>query len=279
MNPEKIATSRCYAGEQRRYRHESDTLSCSMQFSVFVPPGFSPDSPVLYWLSGLTSTDENFAQKAGAQRIAAQLGLVIVMPDTSPRGEGVADDPEGAYDLGLGAGFYINATQEPWRRHYRMYDYIVDELPTLAEKTLGLTHSRRAISGHSMGGHGALMIALRNPERYRSVSAFAPIVAPMSCPWGRKAFSHYLGGDETQWAQYDATQLLASNPLPVPMLLDQGDADEFLREQLQPERFVHAAKTCNYPLDYRVRAGYDHSYYYIASFIEEHLRFHAQHLR
>lgn len=279
MSLEKIATSMCFGGEQARYRHDSAILSCPMQFSVFLPPDFSQDSPVLYWLSGLTCTDENFAHKAGAQRVAAELGLVIVMPDTSPRGEGVPDDSAGAYDLGLGAGFYLNATQEPWRRHYQMYDYIVNELPALVESTLGLSHSRRAISGHSMGGHGALMIALRNPGRYRSVSAFAPIVAPASCPWGRKAFSHYLGPDESQWAQYDASCLLASAQERIPLLLDQGDADQFLLEQLQPERFLAAAQANAYPVDYRVRPGYDHSYYYIASFIAEHLRFHAQHLR
>lgn len=278
MSLEKIASSHCFGGEQARYRHDSAMLACTMHFSVFLPPGFSQDSPVLYWLSGLTCTDENYANKAGAQRVAAELGLVIVMPDTSPRGEGVPDDSAGAYDLGLGAGFYLNATQEPWRRHYQMYDYIVNELPALVESTLGLSHSRRAISGHSMGGHGALMIALRNPGRYRSVSAFAPIVAPASCPWGRKAFSHYLGPDESQWAQYDASRLLASAQERIPLLLDQGDADQFLQEQLQPERFLEAAATNAYPVDYRVRAGYDHSYYYIATFIEEHLRFHAQHL-
>lgn len=206
MSLVKISSSRSFGGEQARYKHESAVLSCTMHFSVYTPAGVSQDSPVLYWLSGLTCNDENFVHKAGAQRIAAQLGLVIVTPDTSPRGEGVPDAPDAAYDLGLAAGFYLNATQEPWRKHYQMYDYIVHELPTLLESALSLSHTKRAISGHSMGGHGALVIGLRNPERYRSVSAFAPIVAPSQCPWGKKAFTHYLGEDTATWGQYDATQ-------------------------------------------------------------------------
>jgi S-formylglutathione hydrolase len=276
MSLEKVSSSRCFGGDQIRYKHESAVLSCTMHFSVYMPPGASQDSPVLYWLSGLTCSDENFVQKAGAQRIAAELGLVIVTPDTSPRGEGVPDAPDAAYDLGLAAGFYLNATQEPWRKHYQMYDYIVHELPALLESTLSLSHNKRAISGHSMGGHGALVIALRNPERYQSVSAFAPIVAPSQCPWGQKAFNHYLGEDTATWSHYDATALVAASQTTLPMLVDQGEADQFLGGQLLTECFLNACKKKGYPVDYRSRPGYDHSYFYIASFIEEHLRFHAK---
>lgn len=275
MSLEKVSASRSFGGEQLRYRHESVVLSCTMHFSVYMPPNASKDSPVLYWLSGLTCNDENFVLKAGAQRIAAELGLVIVTPDTSPRGEGVADAPDAAYDLGLAAGFYLNATQQPWRKHYQMYDYIVHELPALLESTLTLSHTKRAISGHSMGGHGALLIALRNPQRYKSVSAFAPIAAPSQCPWGQKAFQNYLGEDTATWGQYDATELVRVAQAKLPMLIDQGEADQFLETQLFPEQFLSACKENAYPVDYRSRPGYDHSYFYIATFIEEHLRFHA----
>ena len=283
MSLEKIATVRCFGGEQRRYQHTSSTLSCVMRFSVFVPPAalqedFRGTLPVLYWLSGLTCNDENFVQKAGAQRIAAELGLIVVTPDTSPRGEGVAAAPDGAWDLGLSAGFYLNATQAPWSTHYRMYDYIVDELPGVIEAALPVKAGARAISGHSMGGHGALVIALRNPERFRSVSAFAPISSPVDCPWGKKAFSEYLGAEHAAWLQYDATALVARATATLPLLYDQGDADQYLTEQLQPERFLAAAAQAGFPVDYRVRPGYDHGYCYIATFIEEHLRFHAAHL-
>lgn len=279
MSLEKVSSSTCFGGEQARYKHESAVLGCTMHFSVYLPPGASQDSPVLYWLSGLTCNDENFVLKAGAQRIAAELGIVIVTPDTSPRGEGVPDDPDAAYDLGLAAGFYLNATQEPWRKHYQMYDYIVHELPALLESTLSLSHTKRAISGHSMGGHGALVIALRNPGRYHSVSAFAPIAAPSQCPWGQKAFNHYLGEDSATWGQYDATALMAAAQSTLPMLIDQGDADQFLEVQLLPERFLNACKSKDFPVDYRSRPGYDHSYFFISTFIEEHLRFHAKHFQ
>lgn len=283
MSLERIAAVRCFGGEQRRYQHTSATLNCAMKFSVFVPPvalqdGFTGTLPVLYWLSGLTCNDENFVQKAGAQRLAAELGLILVSPDTSPRGEGVATAPEGAWDIGLSAGFYLNATQAPWRSHYRMYDYIADELPALVEAVLPVTPQARAISGHSMGGHGALVIALRHPERFRSVSVFAPISAPSHCPWGVKAFSQYLGEDRATWQAYDACALVGCAAAPVPLLYDQGAADPFLTEQLQPERFLAAASAAHFPVDYRERPGYDHSYFYIATFIEEHLRFHAAHL-
>lgn len=279
MSLEKVSSSWSFGGEQTRYKHESAVLACTMHFSVYTPPGASQDSPVLYWLSGLTCNDENFVHKSGVQRIAAELGLVIVTPDTSPRGDGVPDAPDAAYDLGLAAGFYLNATQEPWRKHYQMYDYIVHELPVLLESTLSLSHTKRAISGHSMGGHGALVIALRNPARYQSVSAFAPIAAPSLCPWGQNAFKHYLGEDRATWGQYDATHLVAASQTILPMLIDQGEADQFLKEQLHPALLLEECKKRGYPVDYRSRSGYDHSYFFIATFIEEHLRFHAKHFR
>lgn len=283
MTIQKIASARCFDGEQLRFQHDSTVLACSMKFSVFMPPQSAIDRhhnavPVLYWLSGLTCTDENFVHKAGAQRMAAELGIAIVAPDTSPRGDDVPGSPDKAWDLGLGAGFYVNATQQPWARHYRMYDYVVHELPTLIENSLPVSRSARSISGHSMGGHGALVVALRNPGRYRSVSAFAPIVAPSQCPWGHKAFGHYLGDDVSAWLQYDATALVAASSERLPMLVDQGEADSFLVEQLRPELLLQACRAAGYPLDYRSRSGYDHSYYFIATFIEEHLRFHATHL-
>ena len=250
-----------------------------MNFSVFVPPlDGDRKAPVLYWLSGLTCTDENFVQKAGAQRVAAELGVILVAPDTSPRGEGVPDDPEGAYDLGLGAGFYLNASQTPWDRHYRMYDYIVNELPEMIEQIFPVREGARSLFGHSMGGHGALTIALKNPDRYRSVSAFAPICSPTRCPWGRKALNHYLGSDQGSWTDYDASLLLSKVSRQIPMLIDQGEADQFLEQQLHPHLLLEAAQDCDYDVIYRSRPGYDHSYFYIASFIEEHLRFHNDHL-
>lgn len=279
---DKIGDSLCFGGRQLRFEHESEVLACPMKFSVFLPPAqniHSPDgkAPVLYWLSGLTCSDENFVHKAGAQHIAASLGIAVVCPDTSPRGEGVADAPDGAWDLGLGAGFYVNATQAPWSKHYRMYDYVVQELPALVEATQPVSSELRSISGHSMGGHGALVAALRSPGRYRSVSAFAPIAAATRCPWGRKALHAYLGHDEQSWLRYDASTLLTT-AAHLPTLIDQGDADPFLAEQLQPQLLLDAAKSAGYPLEYRLRPGYDHSYYYISTFVEEHLRFHAAHL-
>jgi S-formylglutathione hydrolase len=228
---------------------------------------------VLYWLSGLTCSEQNFITKAGAQRHAAEHGLILVAPDTSPRGDGVAD-AEG-YDLGLGAGFSLNATQAPWDAHYRMYDYVVDELPALVDECFATTKTR-SISGHSMGGHGALVIALRNPGRYRSVSAFAPIVAPSQVPWGEKAFAAYLGDDRAAWRQWDATALIADAGERLPLLVDQGDADEFLATQLQPERLRAASEAAGHPLQLRLQPGYDHSYYFIGSFIGEHVAWHAK---
>ena len=275
MSLENISANRCFGGWQRQYTHFSETLNCSMRFSIYLPPQIEAGVkvPVLYWLSGLTCSDENFMQKSGCQRIAAQLGIAIVAPDTSPRGDDVADDPDGAYDLGLGAGFYLNATQPPWDKHYRMYDYIVEELPQLIEAEFPLT-DKRAISGHSMGGHGALMIALRNPGRYSSASAFSPICNPIESPWGQKAFSHYLGDDRQAWQQYDSCELLKSAKAIPPMLIDQGDADQFLAKELMPQRLVQAATSKGLEINLRMQPDYDHSYFFIASFIEAHLNFH-----
>jgi len=248
-----------------------------MTFSIFLPPPRTTPPPVLYWLSGLTCNDENFTTKACAQRVAAELGVVLVMPDTSPRGEKVPNDE--SYDLGQGAGFYLNATQQPWAGHFRMYDYIRDELPALIADNFSISE-KASIFGHSMGGHGALSIALKNPGRFRSVSAFAPIVNPSRVPWGQKAFTAYLGTNESQWQAWDSCCLLmAADPADaLPTLIDQGDADQFLADQLQPAQFAEAARQKNWPLTLRVQPGYDHSYYFIASFVEDHLRFHAEHL-
>ncbi|MTI15193.1 S-formylglutathione hydrolase [Sansalvadorimonas verongulae] len=276
MSLEISSATKSFGGWHKQYTHRSDALHCDMRFAIYLPPRADTENvPVLYWLSGLTCTDENFMQKAGAHKLAAELGVAIVAPDTSPRGDNVPDDKEGAYDFGLGAGFYLNATQPPWSRHYQMYDYVTKELPALVETHFPVTDVR-SISGHSMGGHGALMIALRNPERYRSVSAFSPICNPVSCPWGKKAFMGYLGEDKTQWLQYDACELMTKTTQPVPALVDQGTNDSFLKEQLKPEALEQAARHSNYPLELRRQEGYDHSYYFIASFIEDHLRFHAR---
>jgi S-formylglutathione hydrolase len=264
----------CFGGWQDVYEHASSTLGCTMRFAIYLPPQAEHGRvPVLYWLSGLTCTEQNFITKAGAQRYAAEHGIAIVCPDTSPRGDGVADAD--GYDLGKGAGFYVNATQAPWSRHYRMYDYIVDELPALIEANFPVTDAR-AISGHSMGGHGALVLALRNPGRYRSVSAFSPIVAPSQVPWGQKAFAAYLGEDRQAWQAYDSTALVASATERLPLLVDQGDADEFLRAQLQPEWLQAACAAAGHPLVLRMQPGHDHSYYFIASFIGEHIAHHAR---
>jgi S-formylglutathione hydrolase len=277
---ESIASNKMFGGEQRRYKHKSETLSCDMHFSVYLPPQVSEGPvPVLYWLSGLTGTDENFVIKAGAQRVASELGLAVVMGDTSPRGDDVPDDPDQGYDLGLGAGFYLNATEAPWNKHYKMYDYVTQELPALINDNFPVDSSRQSIFGHSMGGHGALSIALKNPDKYKSVSAFAPIVSPINCPWGCKAFKNYLGEDVSTWQEYDSAALIAKATTHLPMLVDQGTADEFLENQLKPELLLEAAEKAGYPLQFIVREGYDHSYFFIASFIEEHLRFHEKILR
>ncbi|TFH22491.1 MAG: S-formylglutathione hydrolase [Myxococcales bacterium] len=274
---ETVSESRCFGGVQGVYRHASECTGTAMELSVFVPGGAHTSGrsiPVLYWLSGLTCTWENFTLKAGAQRYAAEHGIAIVAPDTSPRGldlPGEHDD----YDFGSGAGFYVDATEEPWARHYRMYSYVTEELPALVEPALGLDGSRRGVFGHSMGGHGALVVALRNPDRYRSVSAFAPIVAPSKVPWGEKALARYLGPDREGWKQYDACELVAVCEWSKPILVDQGDADDFLERELQPERFVAACEAAHVPLELRMQAGYDHSYYFIASFVGEHVAHHA----
>jgi S-formylglutathione hydrolase len=276
---EQIAENRSFGGRQLRFTHASKSLDCTMNFSVYLPPAAQHGAvPVLYWLSGLTCTDENFVQKAGAQQYAAQHGVAIVAPDTSPRGDGVPDDPEAAYDFGLGAGFYVNATQAPWSQHYRMYDYVVSELPELVAASLPIDADRAGIFGHSMGGHGALTIALNNPHRYRSVSAFAPICSPLNCPWGEKALGNYIGDDRAAWQQYDTTALVRSATGHLPVLIDQGDADNFLDSQLKPQLLEKACAEASYPMTIRRQAGYDHSYFFIASFIGEHIEFHGRHL-
>lgn len=275
----QVSSNRCFGGRQSRYSHQSATLGCTMHLSVFLPPqAEDAPVPVLYWLSGLTCTDENFVQKAGAQRVAAELGLAIVCPDTSPRGFDLPGEHAG-YDFGSGAGFYVNATQAPWSENYRMYDYVTREIPDLVESNLPLNGGRRGVFGHSMGGHGALICALKNPGAYLSVSAFSPIVAPIQCPWGQKAFGGYLGDDRDTWKAYDSCELIAGAEHKLPILIDQGMDDNFLVEQLQPERLEAACTAAGHPLEIRRREGYDHSYFFIASFIEQHLRHHAEVLK
>ena len=280
MSSDCLSSVKMFGGEQNRYQHRSNVLDCDMVYAVYLPPQAAEYRvPVVYYLSGLTCTDENFVTKAGAQCYAAEHGVAVVAPDTSPRGEGVADDPEGSYDMGLGAGFYLNATQAPWSAHYQMYDYIVSELPqVLAENCPQIDTDCAAIMGHSMGGHGALSIGLKNPERYVSLSAFSPIVAPTQCPWGKKAFTEYLGSNESDWAAYDTCALLASATEHRPILIDQGTADNFLEEQLKTPLITAASDAADYPVHVRMQHGYDHSYYFIASFMADHFRFHAKYL-
>ncbi|TCS39671.1 S-formylglutathione hydrolase [Paucimonas lemoignei] len=274
---ERVEHRACFGGWQDVYRHESSTLNCTMQFAVYLPPQAASEKlPVLYWLSGLTCTEQNFITKAGAQRYAAEHGVVLVAPDTSPRGPDVSDAD--AYDLGCGAGFYVNATRAPWERHYRMYDYVTRELPALVEEHFPVTEVR-AISGHSMGGHGALVAALSNPGRYRSVSAFSPIVAPSQVPWGEKAFTAYLGENREAWRAFDSVELMKTAQERLPLLIDQGDADEFLDSQLKPQLLQATAEAVQHPLTLRMQPGYDHSYYFIASFIGEHVAYHARALK
>jgi S-formylglutathione hydrolase len=279
---EKLSEHKSFGGKVGFYRHRSAVNNCDMQFSVFVPAQAEESPvPVLTWLSGLTCTEETFMVKSGAQRVASELGLMLVSPDTSPRGKNVPDDPEGAYDFGLGAGFYLNATEAPWNRHYRMYDYVTAELPDVVFSEFPGDRSRQAIFGHSMGGHGALTIGLGNPETYRAVSAFAPICSPINCPWGRKAFGNYLGngdGGEKKWRQYDATELVKAIGDKKPthgLLIDQGLSDQFLDEQLHPHLFEAACREQEIALQLDRHEGYDHGYYFIATFMEKHLRFHA----
>lgn len=276
---ERLEHRACFGGWQDVYRHHSDVLDCDMNVGVYFPPQAAQGPcPVLYWLSGLTCNEQNFISKAGAQRYAAEHGIILVAPDTSPRGADVADVDR--YDLGQGAGFYLNATRLPWATHYRMHDYIAEELPHWVEANPAASKVR-AISGHSMGGHGALVIALRNPGRYRSASAFSPIVAPSQVPWGEQAFSAYLGDDRAAWKQWDACELVAAAATSgtqeqLPLLVDQGDGDEFLATQLRPELLRDACAAAGHPLTLRLQPGYDHSYYFISSFIGDHIAWHAK---
>ena len=267
----------CFGGRQEVWSHASSSLGCEMRFGVYLPRAALEGRrcPVLYWLSGLTCTEQNFITKAGAQQHADRMGLIVVAPDTSPRGDDVADDP--SYDLGKGAGFYVDATEAPWSSHYRMQTYVASELPALVEASFP-AGDRRGISGHSMGGHGALVTALRNPGRYRSVSAFSPIVAPSRVPWGQKALRAYLGDDAGHWTSWDACELVAHGAERLPLLVDQGGADEFLETQLRPQLLEQACSAAGHPLELRVHAGYDHSYYFIATFIGDHFEHHARHL-
>lgn len=275
-----------FNGTLSQYNHYSEANKCSMSFAIYLPPhatgggieGKVKNVPVIYWLSGLTCTDENFMQKSGALKMAAQLGIAIVAPDTSPRGDDVPDDPDQAYDFGLGAGFYLNATQAPYDRNYNMYDYILNELLPVVESSFPVTN-KKAISGHSMGGHGALTMGLRNPDVFSSISAFSPICNPMDCPWGVKAFTHYLGNNTQDWEQYDASQLIKKASQKPPILVDQGGDDNFLETQLKPENLLKAALANDYTIVLNMHPGYDHSYYFISSFIDEHIVFHAQFIK
>jgi S-formylglutathione hydrolase len=274
---EIISVSRCFGGSIGYYRHDASTTRCSMRFTVFIPPQADKHPvPVLWWLSGLTCTEDNFTVKAGAYRKAAESGLMIVAPDTSPRGKDIPDDE--ADDLGQGAGFYVDATNPPWSEHFNMYRYITAELPELVFAEFSGKAGAQGIFGHSMGGHGALMIGLRNPERFRSISAFAPIVAPTQCSWGQKAFSAYLGDDRSTWREYDATELMANGGdgcARPGILIDQGLDDNFLSAQLLPDKFAAACAAVNQRLELRKHAGYDHSYFFVASFIDDHIQHHA----
>ncbi len=277
--PEMLSRHAAFGGSVSFHRHAAEETACTMRFAVYLPPQADRRRvPALWYLAGLTCTDETFMIKAGAQRVAAELGLALIAPDTSPRGVALPGDGD-SWDFGVAAGFYVDATEEPWSRHYRMYSYVTRELAALVERNFPIDSKRQGIFGHSMGGHGALTIGLKNPERYRSISAFAPISAPMQCPWGRKAFTGYLGTDESQWRSYDACELIRSLPSASgrpPLLVDQGLADQYLEEQLMPERLEQACKVVGYPLTLRRRPGYDHGYYFISSYMEDHLRHHAR---
>ncbi|MEI9965856.1 MAG: S-formylglutathione hydrolase [Caulobacteraceae bacterium] len=279
MPLEIVSESRSFGGTQLYCRHASAQTGTLMRFAAYLPPAARAGKvPVVWFLSGLTCTEDNFTVKAGAQRVAAELGLMLVAPDTSPRGEGVPDDPEGAYDFGLGAGFYVDATEAPWARHYRMRSYVERELPALVGAELPADLGRQSIMGHSMGGHGALTIALRDPGRFKAVSAFAPISSPMHCPWGEKALGGYLGADRAAWRDYDACALIEDGARVPDILVDQGGNDPFLARELKPELLEAACAAAGQPLTLRRQEGYDHSYFFIASFIEDHLRWHADRL-
>ncbi|MEQ9499219.1 MAG: S-formylglutathione hydrolase [Deltaproteobacteria bacterium] len=270
-----VSTNRIFGGTQGVYEHESTSTNTPMRFSVYVPDAARDHRlPVVMFLSGLTCTEQNFTTKAGAQRAASKHGLILVAPDTSPRGEGVADDD--AYDLGQGAGFYVNATEAPWAAHFSMYDYVTSELIDLVRDRFAADVDRLGVTGHSMGGHGALIVALKNPDRFKSVSAFAPICHPTAVPWGKKAFSAYLGADESKWGAYDACSLIEGGAKTSKILVDQGEADNFLEAgQLEPQDLEAACAAAGQPLELRRQAGYDHSYYFIASFVDDHLAHHA----
>jgi len=274
-----LSSQKLFAGQHNQYQHQSIATSCNMTFSVYLPPQANDKNkvPALYFLSGLTCTDENFSVKAGAQQWAAKHGIALIMPDTSPRGEEVPDDLEDDYAFGQGAGFYVNATQKPWNTHFNMYDYVVSELPALIEANLPISDVK-SIFGHSMGGHGALIIALRNSQAYRSVSAFSPIVNPVETPWGQKALYNYLGDHLPSWLEYDACHLVGIGNNQLPMLIDQGLDDQFLEEELLTDNFVAAAAEANYQVTINTHPGYNHSYFFICSFIESHIEFHAKHL-
>lgn len=277
MTLEIISQNRMFGGTQYVYGHESQETKTKMRFAAFVPDG-AKNAPAVIYLSGLTCTEENVTVKAGAQRIAAELGIIFIAPDTSPRGENVPDDKDKAYDFGLGAGFYVDATKEPWAQNYRMKSYIETELMEILAANLPIDIKRVSIMGHSMGGHGALTIALRNFEKFKSVSAFAPIVSPINCPWGQKALAGYLGEDIDEWRAYDACELLKDGNELLPCLIDQGSADNFLESQLKTELFESALLLSGQKAEIRYQDDYDHSYYFIATFIEDHLRFHAKYL-
>jgi S-formylglutathione hydrolase len=266
----------CFDGTVGFYSHSSSACNSEMKFSVYQPPQAQTEPvPVLYFLSGLTCTEENFITKAGAQQFAAKYGVILVAPDTSPRNTSIPGEDDD-WDFGTGAGFYVDATEEPWSQHYRMYSYVTEELPALITEHFPVKSDRQSIFGHSMGGHGALVCALRNRDRYLSVSAFAPIVAPMRCAWGEKAFSNYLGADQEQWRAYDASELVLTAKWQRPILIDQGTADNFLENQLKPQLFEQACAQVGQPLTLRMQSGYDHSYYFIATFMEDHIRHHAE---
>lgn len=279
MTIEKKSQQKAFAGIQGVYTHQSKSTQCEMEFSVFVPEHSNGEKlPVLFYLSGLTCTQDNVTTKSGFQRYASEHKIIIVCPDTSPRGTDFEGEHE-SYDFGSGAGFYLNATLQPWARNYRMYDYIVEELPVIIAESFPVDNQRLGIFGHSMGGHGALIIGLRNPEKFKSISAFAPIVNPTSCPWGIKAFTGYLGDSLSEWLQYDATCLIESGAKSQhAILIDQGSSDNFLQEQLKPEKFQAACEKVGQTLELRMQTGYDHSYYFISSFIGEHIQFHANQL-
>jgi len=283
MSLETVSANKAFGGTQSVYKHASTATGTDMTFSVYVPPQVAADPgaklPVVWYLSGLTCTHSNVTEKGEYRRACAELGLIFVAPDTSPRGEGVPDDPSGAYDFGLGAGFYVDATEDPFASNYRMYSYVTEELPALVAANFPVDLGAQAITGHSMGGHGALTIALKNPDQYRSVSAFAPIVSPLRCGWGEKALTGYLGSDRDSWRRYDATALIEDGARVADILVDQGTGDNFLEAQLKPQLLAEACAAAGIPLTLRMQDGYDHSYYFISTFLADHLHWHAERLR